>query len=133
MTSLPRVVQDAAVLQEEGLQLQRRVLALEQKVEGVEEQTGQSIKSLQRIDKLKSKLEVQIIYLQIRILVQFYRLTPYLRQARCWITAHIVLGECVVDMQNILSSPQGSRDKNDQKYFFLTSVIFYVYMYVYIL
>ncbi|XP_061725811.1 conserved oligomeric Golgi complex subunit 7 isoform X2 [Cydia pomonella] len=57
VNSIPRTLQDAAALQLEGALLQQQLLALEEKVEGVEEQTGHSILSLQRIDQLKSRLE----------------------------------------------------------------------------
>ncbi|XP_063543659.1 conserved oligomeric Golgi complex subunit 7 [Cydia strobilella] len=57
VNSIPRTLQDAAALQLEGALLQQQLLSLEEKVEGVEEQTGHSILSLQRIDQLKSRLE----------------------------------------------------------------------------
>ncbi|XP_063631853.1 uncharacterized protein LOC134803076 [Cydia splendana] len=57
VNSIPRTLQDAAALQLEGALLQQKLLSLEEKVEGVEEQTGHSILSLQRIDQLKSRLE----------------------------------------------------------------------------
>ncbi|XP_045781466.1 conserved oligomeric Golgi complex subunit 7 isoform X1 [Maniola jurtina] len=57
VSSIPRVLQDASTLQLEGALLQQKLLALEQQVQGVEEQTGHSIQSLQRIDQLKSSLE----------------------------------------------------------------------------
>ncbi|KAF9806763.1 hypothetical protein SFRURICE_016917, partial [Spodoptera frugiperda] len=41
----------------EGAMLQQKLLSLEQKVQSVEEQTGHSIESLQKIDTLKSRLE----------------------------------------------------------------------------
>lgn len=58
VTSIPHVLQDALALQMEGALLHEKVLALEQKVQEVEEETGHSIESLQRIDQLKSRLEV---------------------------------------------------------------------------
>ncbi|XP_063371168.1 uncharacterized protein LOC134659456 [Cydia amplana] len=57
VNSIPRTLQDAAALQLDGALLQQRLLSLEGKVESVEEQTGHSILSLQRIDQLKSRLE----------------------------------------------------------------------------
>ncbi|XP_048003642.1 conserved oligomeric Golgi complex subunit 7 isoform X1 [Leguminivora glycinivorella] len=57
VNSIPRTLQDAAALQLEGAMLQQQLLSLGEKVEGVEEQTGHSILSLQRIDQLKSRLE----------------------------------------------------------------------------
>ncbi|XP_045505852.1 conserved oligomeric Golgi complex subunit 7 [Colias croceus] len=57
LTSIPRVLQDVQGLQLEGALLQRKLVTLEQQVESVEEETGQSIESLQRIDQLKSRLE----------------------------------------------------------------------------
>ncbi|XP_037875680.1 conserved oligomeric Golgi complex subunit 7 isoform X1 [Bombyx mori] len=57
VTSIPHVLQDALALQMEGALLHEKVLALEQKVQEVEEETGHSIESLQRIDQLKSRLE----------------------------------------------------------------------------
>ncbi|XP_026318513.1 conserved oligomeric Golgi complex subunit 7-like [Hyposmocoma kahamanoa] len=57
VTSIPRILQDASALQMEGALLQQKLLNLESKVQGVEEQTGHSIESLQRIDQLKSRLE----------------------------------------------------------------------------
>ncbi|KAJ0169793.1 hypothetical protein K1T71_014399 [Dendrolimus kikuchii] len=57
VTSVPRILQDASSLQLEGALLQQKLLALEQKVQDVEEQTGNSIESLQKIDQLKSRLE----------------------------------------------------------------------------
>ncbi|XP_037299117.1 conserved oligomeric Golgi complex subunit 7 [Manduca sexta] len=56
-TSLPRIVQDVSALQLEGELLQQKMLSLEQKFQSVEEQTGHSIESLQKIDQLKSRLE----------------------------------------------------------------------------
>lgn len=58
VSSIPRILQDASGLQVEGALLQQQLLSLESKVQGVEEQTGHSIESLQRIDQLKSRLEV---------------------------------------------------------------------------
>ncbi|CAH2101287.1 unnamed protein product [Euphydryas editha] len=57
VTSIPRVLQDASQLQLEGALLHQKLGTLEQQVQGVEEQTGHSIKSLQKIDQLKSRLE----------------------------------------------------------------------------
>ncbi|CAH2062462.1 unnamed protein product, partial [Iphiclides podalirius] len=57
VTSVPKILQDASSLQLEGALLQQKLLTLEQQVQGVEQQTGQSIESLQRIDRLKSRLE----------------------------------------------------------------------------
>ncbi|XP_045540901.1 conserved oligomeric Golgi complex subunit 7 [Papilio machaon] len=57
VTSVPRILQDASTLQVEGALLQQKLLTLEDQVQGVERQTGQSIESLQRIDRLKSRLE----------------------------------------------------------------------------
>ncbi|CAG9133003.1 unnamed protein product [Plutella xylostella] len=57
VTSIPRVLQSASSLQAEGALLQQTLLSLEQKVLAVEEETGQSISSLQRIDQLKTRLE----------------------------------------------------------------------------
>ncbi|KAM3955548.1 conserved oligomeric Golgi complex subunit 7 [Aphomia sociella] len=57
VTAVPRILQDASSLQLEGALLQQKLLSLEQKVQDVEEQTGNSIESLQRIDHLKSRLE----------------------------------------------------------------------------
>ncbi|XP_039761848.1 conserved oligomeric Golgi complex subunit 7 isoform X2 [Pararge aegeria] len=57
VSSVPRILQDAATLQLEGAMLQQKLVTLEQQVQGVEEQTGHSIQSLQRIDQLKSSLE----------------------------------------------------------------------------
>ncbi|CAH0599564.1 unnamed protein product [Chrysodeixis includens] len=57
VTSIPRIIQDASSLQLEGALLQQKLLSLEQKVQSVEEQTGHSIESLQKIDTLKSRLE----------------------------------------------------------------------------
>ncbi|KAJ2941754.1 hypothetical protein O0L34_g10560 [Tuta absoluta] len=57
VTSIPRILQDASSLQVEGAVLQQQLQSLERKVQGVEEQTGHSIESLQRIDQLKSRLE----------------------------------------------------------------------------
>ncbi|KAJ8705762.1 hypothetical protein PYW08_012808 [Mythimna loreyi] len=57
VSSIPRILQDASSLQLEGAMLQQKLLALEQKVQSVEEQTGHSIESLQKIDQLKSRLE----------------------------------------------------------------------------
>ncbi|CAG5036770.1 unnamed protein product [Parnassius apollo] len=57
VNSAPRLFQDASSLQLEGALLQQKLLTLEQQVQGVEQQTGQSIESLQRIDRLKSRLE----------------------------------------------------------------------------
>ncbi|XP_026499513.2 conserved oligomeric Golgi complex subunit 7 [Vanessa tameamea] len=57
VTSIPRVLQDASTLQLEGALLQQKLVNLEEQVQGVEEQTGHSIKSLQKIDQLKSRLE----------------------------------------------------------------------------
>ncbi|KAI8427133.1 hypothetical protein MSG28_014754 [Choristoneura fumiferana] len=57
VNSIPRALQDAASLQLEGALLQQQLARLQDKVRGVEEQTGHSILSLQRIDQLKSRLE----------------------------------------------------------------------------
>ncbi|XP_059044815.1 conserved oligomeric Golgi complex subunit 7 [Achroia grisella] len=57
LTSIPRILQDASSLHQEGAMLQQTLLSLEQKVEDVEQRTGNSIESLQRIDHLKSRLE----------------------------------------------------------------------------
>ncbi|XP_068625926.1 conserved oligomeric Golgi complex subunit 7 [Battus philenor] len=57
VNSVPRILQDASSLQVEGALLQQKLVTLEQQVQGVEQQTGQSIESLQRIDRLKSRLE----------------------------------------------------------------------------
>ncbi|XP_041968690.1 conserved oligomeric Golgi complex subunit 7 [Aricia agestis] len=57
VTTVPKVLQDASTLQMEGEMLQQKLSTLERQVEGVEEQTGQSIKSLQKIDQLKTRLE----------------------------------------------------------------------------
>ncbi|XP_038221012.1 conserved oligomeric Golgi complex subunit 7 [Zerene cesonia] len=57
LTSVPRVLQDVQSLQLEGSLLQQKLMTLERQVESVEEETGQSIESLQRIDQLKSRLE----------------------------------------------------------------------------
>ncbi|XP_052745752.1 conserved oligomeric Golgi complex subunit 7 isoform X2 [Bicyclus anynana] len=57
VSSVPRILQDASGLQLEGAMLQQKLVTLEQQVQGVEEQTGHSIQSLQRIDQLKSSLE----------------------------------------------------------------------------
>ncbi|KAL0852763.1 hypothetical protein ABMA27_012579 [Loxostege sticticalis] len=57
VTSIPRVLQDASALQLEAALLQQKLISLEKMVQDVEEQTGNSIESLQRIDQLKSRLE----------------------------------------------------------------------------
>ncbi|XP_013184331.1 conserved oligomeric Golgi complex subunit 7 [Amyelois transitella] len=57
VTSVPRILQAASALQVDGALLQQRLDSLEKKLQGVEQQTGNSIESLQRIDRLKSRLE----------------------------------------------------------------------------
>ncbi|XP_053622953.1 conserved oligomeric Golgi complex subunit 7 isoform X1 [Plodia interpunctella] len=57
VTSVPRILQSAEALQDEGQALQYELHSLEHKLTSVEQQTGNSIESLQRIDRLKSTLE----------------------------------------------------------------------------
>ncbi|OWR54528.1 putative component of oligomeric golgi complex 7 [Danaus plexippus plexippus] len=57
VSSIPRTLQEASSLQLEAALLQEQLKSLEQNVQGVEEQTGHSIKSLQKIDQLKTRLE----------------------------------------------------------------------------
>ncbi|VVD03528.1 unnamed protein product, partial [Leptidea sinapis] len=57
MSSMPRVVQEMHRLQVQGGALQHQLENLERHVLSVEQQTGHSIESLQRIDVLKSRLE----------------------------------------------------------------------------
>ncbi|CAH0756974.1 unnamed protein product [Diatraea saccharalis] len=57
VSSIPRVLQEASSLHQEGALLQQQLESLQEMARGVEQQTGHSIQSLHRIDYLKTKLE----------------------------------------------------------------------------
>lgn len=57
LQSLPRVMRDTEVLLQEALSLQNMMQSVRQEIVKVEQDTGQSIASLERIDKIKSNLQ----------------------------------------------------------------------------
>ncbi|KAJ9600656.1 hypothetical protein L9F63_026203 [Diploptera punctata] len=57
LQSLPRVMRDTEVLYQEALILREKMQSVKQEIAKVEQDTGQSMATLERIDKLKTELQ----------------------------------------------------------------------------
>lgn len=57
LSSLPRVLRDSQLLQQEALALKEKMVTVKQEIAKVEESTVSSIESLERLDKIKTQLE----------------------------------------------------------------------------
>lgn len=57
LISLPRVMRDTRTLQQEALALRDKMCSVKEEISRVEQNTGQSMAMLERLDRLKTKLE----------------------------------------------------------------------------
>lgn len=57
LQSLPRVMRDTEILHQEALLLREKMNSVKQEIAKVEQDTGQSMKILERIDRLKMELQ----------------------------------------------------------------------------
>lgn len=57
LTSLPRVLRDTKSLQQEALLLKHKMVAVKEEIAKVEQNTGQSMATLERLDRIKTKLQ----------------------------------------------------------------------------
>ncbi|PNF30970.1 hypothetical protein B7P43_G02082 [Cryptotermes secundus] len=58
LQSLPRVMRDTEILHQEALLLRDKMHSVKQEIAKVEQDTGQSMKILERIDTLKTELQI---------------------------------------------------------------------------
>ncbi|XP_012242067.1 conserved oligomeric Golgi complex subunit 7 [Bombus impatiens] len=58
LSSLPRVLRDTQLLQQEALALREKMVAVKQEIEKVEKDTASSMATLERIDKIKTDLQI---------------------------------------------------------------------------
>ncbi|KAF3427948.1 hypothetical protein E2986_06079, partial [Frieseomelitta varia] len=57
LSSLPRVLRDTQLLQQEALALREKMIAVKQEIEKVEKDTASSMATLEKIDKIKTDLQ----------------------------------------------------------------------------
>lgn len=58
LASLPKIMRDAKVLQEEALVLKEKMGQVKQEIVQIEEDTRKSINSIEKLDKMKNKLTI---------------------------------------------------------------------------
>lgn len=57
LSSLPRILRDTKTLQQEALLLKQKMADVKEEIAKVEQNTGQSMATLERLDKIKTQLE----------------------------------------------------------------------------
>lgn len=58
LASLPKIMRDSKLLQQEALVLKEKMGQVKQEIVQIEQDTRKSIDSIEKLDKLKNKLEV---------------------------------------------------------------------------
>lgn len=56
LVSLPKIMRDTQNLQQEALLLKEKLATVKEEIDKIEKDTGESLKSLEKLDKIKSQL-----------------------------------------------------------------------------